>query len=328
MEELLKVLSVPENRTLIAWLGGGLSTVTAAGWVALKYLLDRRAKKEVGIEPEADSSAKASKPIPVIDASIHQSMDNSVSVSSGVAIGAGARVHSTRIHIGYGLRALFLVSLLAGLLLIAIAALAGRLIAPVLSSVDPMKKYDFSLSCGTEGKAPYRMDEPEAAALQEFIDFLEVNHGKPVYVSVRLHKVCAACACYRQTPIPKNLEMSEHGVVFVDAIPKNKRWQLSPIMKDAHQITAFGPPFSVSLAIYLPSYSQLPSNGQFLRGEYGSFLVYEGPFVANHFSGTGYLGGLLEPMSVMTKENLSEIECIRNASNFSGLQKLIKGCSQ
>lgn len=163
-------------------------------------------------------------------------------------------------------------------------------------------------------------------AVEQFVGFLEENQGKPVYVSVRLFKECAACSCNRQSPIPRNMEMGEHGVLFVDAVPKNERWELSPMMKEAHQLTAFGPPFSVSQAIFLPSYAQLPNNGQYSRGEYGSFLTYEGPFVATHFSGTGYLGGLLEPLSVITKDNIAQIECIRSANKQTAMQKLLKGC--
>lgn len=141
--------------------------------------------------------------------------------------------------------------------------------------------------------------------------------AKPVYVFIRLVNECAACACNRQIAIPQDFNTSEFGDAVINAVQREERWQLSPMMKDAHQISAMVPAFPVWLAIFLPTYAQLPNNGHFHRGAYGTFSAYEGPFVANYFSGTGYIGGLLEPRSVFTQENLLEIECIRNENKFT-----------
>lgn len=329
MDEVLRFLSVPENRTVLAWLGGGLSTIAAGLWVTVKYFIDRkdRLAKKTPPTPKQDSPTTSTIRHRSDDIHIDASQNNSVTGGTGVSIGAGAKIVSSNINVGFGLRAVLILSIVVGIALITTSVVFGRLMSSTLSENKSLPQMALLLSCGSESKTPYQLEETEANQLTQFVSDMDQYTGKPVYLSVRIEKACAACECYRQSKIPEDIEMSEWGAMFIDAIEKKDRWKLANTLKDAHQITALGPPFTRSLAIYLPTYEQLPTNGLFRRGEYGSFLTYEGPFVPVAFSGTGYEGNFLEPLSIVTPETIQQIECAREGRSMGSMRRLLKGCA-
>lgn len=330
MDEMLRFLSVPENRIVLTWLGGGLSTAAAGLWIAAKYFIDRkdRLSKKAPQIPNPDRPTTSTIRNRSDDIHIDTSQNNTVSVGRGVAIGAGAKIHSSNINVGFGLRAVLILSIVVGITLVTTSIVFGRLMSSTLSENGSMPEMALLLSCGSESKAPYQLDESEANQLTQFIYDMEQYAGKPVYVSVRIEKECAACACYRQSKIPEDIEIGEWGAMFIDAIDGKDRWNLASTLQSAHQITAIGPPFARSLAIFLPTYEQLPTNGLFSRGEYGSFLTYEGPFVPVAFSGTGYEGNFLEPLSIVTPETIQQIGCVREGPSMSPIRRLLKGCTE
>lgn len=301
----------------------------AAGfWIAIKYFIDRKDRLSKKATPTPNLAGPTTSVTRHRSDEIHvdASHDNAVSVGTGVAIGAGANIHSSNIRVGFGLRAVLIISMIIGLTLVIVPMVLGRLMSSTLSGNGALPQMALYLSCGKEGATPYQLDEEEAKQLTQFVSDMEEYAGKPVYLSIRIEKACAACECYRKSKIPEDIEVSEWGAMFIDAVDKKDRWDLAGTLQDAHQITALGPPFTRSLAIYLPTYAQLPTNGLFRRGEYGSFLTYEGPFVPVAFSGTGYEGNFLEPLSIVTPETIQQIECTRDGPSMSGIRRLLKGC--
>ena len=64
MNYLIEFLSNADNRMLLSWIGGGLTSIAGGSWIVLKYFLDREK-----VEPKKSGSNE----------------DLSVSVGHGVA---------------------------------------------------------------------------------------------------------------------------------------------------------------------------------------------------------------------------------------------------
>jgi hypothetical protein len=69
VEHLWNFIANSENREIIAWIGGGLSTTLSAAWVIISYVLKKETKKntehqsaDIQNSPQADSNAVEGSP--------------------------------------------------------------------------------------------------------------------------------------------------------------------------------------------------------------------------------------------------------------------------
>ena len=138
-------------------------------------------------------------------------------------------------------------------LVLQLAAFGGATVA-FLAAILQISDYAFvemqgtsiELGCGSpnEGENALLASGTETTEIKRFVDFLESQDGKPVFVSVRVQKNCNACGC-RRLDQSKNSDsigaLSGEVVMFDREGPSSRQFGGSRTQREGFEIFCTGP---------------------------------------------------------------------------------------
>lgn len=313
MNWLQQLLNDPALRAGIGWLAAGFASLASGIWVVARFYLERRLR--MNKPPDAAKSFR-------IDQKI---------TASGNAIAAGRDA-----NIGVkGLHVVVLILLLVATLLFGLSAFGDHFVRSAVGEASPIPEFSLSLTCGsTDAKNPYQLSVEEKNNLVDFVDFIEQNHDKAVYVSVRIDKECAACGCPRarqeDPDHPLDFVKPYIGALHIDGrnVQERKKYFSgwgTKMNLEGVELMAFAPDdWAVSHSIFLPRPEHL-SESQYRSGEYGTFARFDGLFTARYFGGTGGNALQLDIIRPSDRQE-AQLRCIRERGNLSSRQRLYLGC--
>lgn len=180
-------------------------------------------------------------------------------------------------------------------LVVQLAAFCGATVA-FLAAILQISDYAFvemqgmsiELGCGSpnEGENALIASGAETSEIKRFVEFLESQDGKPVFVSARVQKNCNACGCRRLDQSKYSDSggaVSEEVVLFDREDRSSRQFGNSRIQREGFEIFSTGPDLFQLLT--LPREEHLEGIDRFRRGQWGDLINYNGVFIA-HFSGT------------------------------------------
>lgn len=306
LAEVFDFLRDEGNRQVLSWVGGGLMAIASGVWVVVKFFLKRSAQKAARGERGGRMT---------------------VVVGRGIGIGGKAQVNIGSARVGYGLGSIFSI----GLLLL-VAGLCASWIVPAVAR-PKLPQFDFAIGCSFDGTsdAPNRLQPDERTAFADLVDFLQNHDTETIYLRARIAADCVACKCQRTDAAAiKAIDRSkvlDAGFVSIDDPQLKGHMKISSVTRDGHELDVFMPDeWATDGYFFLPRYEQLPENGLYDKGEPGTFLSYDGLFVAHYFDMTGAQGGYFEPLPNADRVQKSQLSCIRRADQMGVFERMTSGC--
>lgn len=166
----------------------------------------------------------------------------------------------------------------------------------------PLARFELELSCGeSDPEFASELTAEEKQQLNGLIDFAQDHADEVVHLSVRITQGCAACGCPRMGESSERGPGAEGGpgeperpfngsltIEHASIEQRRKRFGTTrPRMYvEGVELQAYAPSWAMAHSIFLPRYFHL-EDAHYRYGEYGTFLVYDGLFVARYYGATG-----------------------------------------